>query len=75
MYVRVNGKQVIQTSTNQLARGVAAQLVYITKYTTLGRGDVVLGGSPMSMFAVNAGDQVELEIEGIGVLANPVIAG
>ena len=74
MYVRVNGKQVIQSSTNQLARGVAAQLVYVTKYTTLGRGDILLGGSPTSMYAVNAGDQVEIEIEGIGVLANPVVA-
>jgi len=74
MFVRVNGKQVIQSSTNQLARGVAAQLVYVTKYTTLGRGDVLLGGSPTSMYAVHAGDQVEIEIEGIGVLANPVVA-
>ena len=73
MFVRVNGKQVIETSTNQLARGVAAQLVHITKYTTLGRGDVVLGGSPTSMYAVHAGDQVEIEIEGIGTLANPVV--
>lgn len=73
LYVRVNGKQVVATNTNQLARGVAAQLVYITAYTTLGAGDVILGGSPMSMFAVSAGDQVELEIEGIGVLANPVV--
>ena len=74
LYVRVNGKQVIETSTNQLARGVAAQLVHITKYTTLAAGDVVLGGSPTSMFAVHAGDKVELEIEGLGILANPVVA-
>ena len=74
MYVRINGKEVIKTSTNQLARGVAAQLVHVTKYTTLGRGDVLLGGSPTSMYAVHAGDQVELEIEGIGVLANSVVA-
>ena len=56
-----------------MARGVAAQLVHITKYTTLGRGDVVLGGSPTSMYAVHAGDKVEIEIEGIGTLANSVV--
>jgi len=74
MYVRVNGEQVIKTSTNQLARGVAAQLVYITKFTTLERGDVLLGGSPSSMYAVKVNDQVELEIEGIGILANPIVS-
>jgi len=74
LFVRVNGKQVIETSTNQLARGVAAQLVHITKYTTLAAGDIVLGGSPTSMYAVHVGDKVELEIEGIGILANPVVA-
>ena len=72
MYVRVNGKQVISTSTNQLARGVVAQLVHITRYMTLGPGDVVLGGSPTSMFAVQSGDIVDLEIEGLGVLTNPI---
>ncbi len=72
--VRVNEKLVIETSTNQLARGVVDQLVHITKYTTLEAGDVVLGGSPTSMYAVHAGDKVELEIEGIGILINPVIA-
>ena len=74
LFVRINGKQVIETSTNQLARGVAAQLVYITKYTTLDAGDVLLGGSPTSMHAVNVGDKVELEIEGLGILANSVVA-
>jgi len=73
MFVRVNGKQVIETSTNQLARGVAEQLVHITKYTTLGPGDVVLGGSPMSMYPVEPGDIVELEIIGLGVLINPIV--
>jgi len=74
LIVRVNGKQVIETSTNQLARGVAAQLVHITQYTTLAAGDIVLGGSPTSWYAVHVGDKVELEIEGIGILANPVVA-
>lgn len=74
LFVRINGKQVIETSTNQLARGVADQLVYITKYTTLDAGDVLLGGSPTSMHAVSVGDKVELEIEGLGILANYIVA-
>ena len=72
IYVSVNGRRVVRTSTNQLARGVLDQLVYITSYMTLNPGDVVLGGSPTSMYPVEVGDVVELEIEGLGILQNPI---
>jgi 2-keto-4-pentenoate hydratase/2-oxohepta-3-ene-1,7-dioic acid hydratase in catechol pathway len=73
VFVNVNGKRVIESSTNQLARGVVEQLIFITKYMTLGEGDVVLGGSPTTWFPVNAGDVVEMEIDGIGILSNHII--
>lgn len=72
IFVNVNGSRVISTSTNKLARGVVEQLIFITRYMTLDSGDIILGGSPTSWYAVNSGDIAEMEIEGIGTLSNPV---
>jgi 2-keto-4-pentenoate hydratase/2-oxohepta-3-ene-1,7-dioic acid hydratase in catechol pathway len=69
----VNDKLVNTGSTGDLARGVAEQLVYITRYMTLHPGDILLGGCPMIMFPVNPGDKVRIEIPGIGELKNQVI--
>jgi len=40
---------------------------------TLLPGDVVLTGTPAGVSTLRHGDRVEIEIEGIGVLSNPVI--
>lgn len=72
LFVNVNGTRVISSSTAQLARGVIEQLVYITHFMTLDSGDVILGGSPKTMYPVVAGDVVDLEIEGIGTLRNHI---
>jgi 2-keto-4-pentenoate hydratase/2-oxohepta-3-ene-1,7-dioic acid hydratase in catechol pathway len=69
----VNDELVNTGSTGDLARGVAEQLVYITRYMTLYPGDILLGGCPMIMFPVNPGDKVRIEIPGIGELKNQVI--
>jgi 2-keto-4-pentenoate hydratase/2-oxohepta-3-ene-1,7-dioic acid hydratase in catechol pathway len=36
-------------------------------------GDVILTGSPAGISRMNPGDIVEVEIEGIGILSNPVV--
>jgi 2-keto-4-pentenoate hydratase/2-oxohepta-3-ene-1,7-dioic acid hydratase in catechol pathway len=41
---------------------------------TLLPGDVLLTGTPAGVGPIQVGDRVEVEIEGIGVLANPVVA-
>jgi hypothetical protein len=42
---------------------------------TLLPGDVILTGTPAGVGPIVPGDRVEVEIEGIGVLVNPVVAG
>ena len=55
-------------------------LVYITKAMTFEPGDVVMMGTPSGAHArkpllwMKDGDVIEVEIEGIGVLSNPVKA-
>jgi 2-keto-4-pentenoate hydratase/2-oxohepta-3-ene-1,7-dioic acid hydratase in catechol pathway len=45
---------------------------YVSQNVTLFPGDVILTGSPAGISRIEAGDQVECEISGIGVLHNPV---
>jgi 2-keto-4-pentenoate hydratase/2-oxohepta-3-ene-1,7-dioic acid hydratase in catechol pathway len=40
---------------------------------TLEPGDVILTGTPAGVGPMKAGDIIEIEIEGIGVLRNPVV--
>jgi 2-keto-4-pentenoate hydratase/2-oxohepta-3-ene-1,7-dioic acid hydratase in catechol pathway len=53
--------------------GVAALLEYITAFMTLLPGDVLLTGTPEGVGPLTAGDLVEVEVEGVGTLANPVV--
>lgn len=69
---RVNG-QVRQDSRTQDMVFSAAQLVaFISNVMTLLPGDLVSTGTPSGVGRLSAGDRVEVEIEGIGTLANPV---
>jgi acylpyruvate hydrolase len=79
---RLNGKTVQSSSTDMMMFPVVETLVYITQALTLEPGDVLIMGTPSGVghartppLWMKDGDYVEIEIEGIGVLANPVIAG
>ena len=49
-------------------------LVYVSRMMTLEPGDVILTGTPAGVGPLVDGDRVEVEIPGVGVLANPVEA-
>jgi len=49
-------------------------VAYISRMMTLLPGDLILTGTPAGIGALSAGDRVEVEIEGVGVLANRVAA-
>jgi len=72
MEVRVNDEIVASASTSQLAWNITEQLVYLTRYLTLGPGDIVLTGAPGTFAPVKPGDQGSITLGGIGTLSNPV---
>jgi 2-keto-4-pentenoate hydratase/2-oxohepta-3-ene-1,7-dioic acid hydratase in catechol pathway len=69
---RVNGEVRQSGSTADMVFGVAELIEFITRVMTLLPGDVVLTGTPSGVGPVVPGDRMEVEIEGIGVLFNPV---
>jgi 2-keto-4-pentenoate hydratase/2-oxohepta-3-ene-1,7-dioic acid hydratase in catechol pathway len=70
----VNDEQRQSSRTSLLERSVAALLAFISSVMTLLPGDVVLTGTPAGVGPLTVGDRVEVEVEGVGVLANPVVA-
>ena len=71
---RLNGRVVQSTSTADLIFTVAELIEYLSAAVTLLPGDVIMTGTPSGVGEVQPGDVVEIEIEGIGVLRNPVVA-
>jgi 2-keto-4-pentenoate hydratase/2-oxohepta-3-ene-1,7-dioic acid hydratase in catechol pathway len=70
----VNGEPRQQSRTSLLERDVATVLEFVTSVMTLLPGDVVLTGTPAGVGPLEVGDRVEVEVEGVGILANDVVA-
>lgn len=76
---RVNGETVQDSSTAQMIFGVAELLAFCSRSFTLEPGDLVLTGTPWGcgefmdpVRSLRDGDLVEVEVEGVGTLRNPV---
>ena len=69
---RVNGETKQDGNTGDMVFDCGAIVEFITSVMTLNPGDVILTGTPAGVGPLNAGDRVEVEIEGIGVLSNRV---
>ncbi len=70
---RLNGKVVQSANTSLMMRSIAEVISYISKVMTLYPGDIISTGTPKGVGPMKAGDVVEVEIEKIGTLRNPVI--
>jgi 2-keto-4-pentenoate hydratase/2-oxohepta-3-ene-1,7-dioic acid hydratase in catechol pathway len=70
---RVNGRVRQDSRTSDLLVDVAHLVSFISEVFTLLPGDVILTGTPAGVGPIEHGDVVECEVEGIGVLRNPVI--
>jgi 2-keto-4-pentenoate hydratase/2-oxohepta-3-ene-1,7-dioic acid hydratase in catechol pathway len=68
----VNGETKQDGNTRDMVFDCGAIVEFITAVMTLNPGDVILTGTPAGVGPLNAGDRVEVEIEGIGILANRV---
>src|SRR5918996_779807 len=71
---RVNGEERQRGHTRDMTWGIVDLLVYTSRMMTLEPGDVVLTGTPSGVGPLVPGDRLEVEIPGLGVLANPVEA-
>ena len=72
LITRVNGEVRQDGNTSQMIFSCGFIIAFITSIMTLAPGDVVLTGTPAGVGPLNAGDTVEVEIEGIGTLRNVV---
>jgi 2-keto-4-pentenoate hydratase/2-oxohepta-3-ene-1,7-dioic acid hydratase in catechol pathway len=69
---RLNGEVVQQQTTADLLFPPEQIVSYISQFVTLDPGDLIFTGTPGTTRKMEPGDVVEVEIEGIGVLRNPV---
>ncbi|MDE2664222.1 MAG: fumarylacetoacetate hydrolase family protein [Gemmatimonadota bacterium] len=69
---RLNGEVVQDARTSDLIFSIPEIIAYASRYFTLLPGDVIYTGTPGKTSAISAGDRVEVEVEGVGVLANDV---
>jgi 2-keto-4-pentenoate hydratase/2-oxohepta-3-ene-1,7-dioic acid hydratase in catechol pathway len=69
---RVNGVVRQDSSTSDMIFDVATLIAFVSAHMTLEVGDVITTGTPSGVGNLASGDRVEVEIEGVGVLANTV---
>lgn len=69
---RVNGAVRQRSSTAQLIFDPGYLVWFVSRVMTLQPGDIISTGTPSGIGPLRPGDTVEVEVEGIGVLANPV---
>ncbi|MFP4377392.1 MAG: fumarylacetoacetate hydrolase family protein [Spirochaetales bacterium] len=69
---RLNGERRQSTSTSDMIFPLPVIISYLSRNFTLEEGDVIITGTPSGVGPLAVGDVVEVEIEGIGTLRNPV---
>ena len=70
---RINGEVRQNVAITEMVHKIAFIVSYVSKNMTLLPGDIILTGSPAGISVIKAGDMIECEIEGIGILSNPVV--
>ncbi len=69
----VNGELRQEGSTRDMVRSVAELIEYVSFFMTLEPGDLILTGTPRGVSHIHPGDQMRMEVEGLGALENTVI--
>jgi 2-keto-4-pentenoate hydratase/2-oxohepta-3-ene-1,7-dioic acid hydratase in catechol pathway len=78
---RLNGETVQDSTTDDMIFDIATLIVFLSEVMTLEPGDIIVSGTPSGVgvarnpqLFLRPGDVSEIEIEGIGILRNPVVA-
>jgi 2-keto-4-pentenoate hydratase/2-oxohepta-3-ene-1,7-dioic acid hydratase in catechol pathway len=78
----LNGETMQDSTTHNMVFGVAEVVSFVSEAITLEPGDLIATGTPAGVGAfrkppvfLQPGDEITIEIEGIGALTNPVVAG
>ncbi|MCB0132265.1 MAG: fumarylacetoacetate hydrolase family protein [Caldilineaceae bacterium] len=71
--VTVNGDVRQESNTDLMIYSIPRILAFVTRFMTLEPGDVVLTGTPSGVAPVQPGDVMKVEIDGLGILSNPVV--
>ncbi len=72
--LKLNGEVKQEERTSQLIHSVPKTVSFISQYVTLHPGDLIFTGTSGRTSAIKPGDRVEVELEGVGTLSNPVVA-
>lgn len=75
LQTRLNGEVVQKERTSDLIFDCATVVSWISGWVTLLPGDIIFTGTPGATRKLSPGDVVEVELEGAGVLRNPVALG
>jgi len=75
LVTRVNGVERQRGRASEMAFSIPQLVSYISGIMTLVEGDVVLTGTPAGVGPLVVGDVVEVEVGGVSVVSNPVVAG
>ena len=78
----LNGTVMQDSNTSNMVFGVAEIISFVSQAITLEAGDLIITGTPAGVGAfreppvwMKPGDEIRIEIDGIGAIANPVVAG
>ncbi|MBV9538889.1 MAG: fumarylacetoacetate hydrolase family protein [Acidisphaera sp.] len=81
LVTRLNGEEVQRATIDDLVFDTPALIAYCSTFTTLEPGDVIITGTTGGVGAyrepplwMKPGDTVEVEISGVGILTNPIVA-
>lgn len=81
LVTRLNGQEMQRTTTSLMIHSIPRQIAYISSFLPLNPGDVIVTGTPGGVGAkrnppvfMKDGDIVEIEVDAVGILKNPVKA-
>jgi 2-keto-4-pentenoate hydratase/2-oxohepta-3-ene-1,7-dioic acid hydratase in catechol pathway len=69
---RINGDVRQNVAISEMVHKIPFIISYVSKNMSLLPGDIILTGSPAGISVITTGDIIECEVEGIGILSNPV---